>query len=94
MVEQLPQLPEEDELRGRNVLDATYTCTDVLEDGGNARFWHGTDNQHRNVAVKVFNMYPGGESFNTEVQIYEFLGAHESLIRMLHHNPNGHQVFD
>ena len=70
MVEPLPQLLDEHELRTRNVLDATYTCTDVLEDGGKARIWHGTDNQHRNVAVKVFFRYPGGEAFDEEVRIY------------------------
>ena len=70
MVEQLPQLPDEDELRNRNVLDATYTCTDVLEDGGQARCWYGTDNEHRDFAVKVFFRYPGGEAFDEEVRIY------------------------
>ena len=93
MVEPLPQPPAENELRGRNVLDDTYTCTDELDEGGQALCWYATDNEHRGVAVKVFKNYPGGDAFNDEVQIYEFLGAHANLVRMLHNNPNGLQVF-
>jgi hypothetical protein len=57
-------------LSGRNVLDATYTCTDVLDRGGKATCWYATDNKHRGVAVKVFENYPGITAFNDEVQIY------------------------
>jgi hypothetical protein len=70
MVEPMQTEPEEDELRGRNVLDATYTCTDILGDGGQARYWYATDNEHRGVAVKVFKKYPGGDAFDEEVRIY------------------------
>ena len=95
MVDPVQPEPGEDELRGRNVLDATYTCTDILSDeGGQAICWYATDNEHRGVAVKVFKNYPGGAAFNDEVQIYEFLGAHANLVRMLHNNPNGLQVFE
>jgi hypothetical protein len=82
-------------LRGRNVIDATYICTDKLGSGGQAKCWYATDNEHRGVAVKVFKKYPGGKPFDEEVQIYKFLGldtpenAHPNLIRMIHYNPNG-----
>ncbi len=66
MVEPL-QPPAENELRGRNVLDDTYTCTDELDEGGQAICWYATDNEHRGVAVKVFKNYPGGAAFNDEV---------------------------
>ena len=88
-----PVLPEEDELIGENVLDATYTCTDVLDSGGQARCWYATDNEHRGVAVKVFFNHPGGAAFNDEVQIYQFLGEHANLVRMIANNPDGLQVF-
>ncbi len=84
MVEPL-QPPEEDELRNRNVLDATYTCTDVLGDGGQARCWYATDQEHRGVAIKVFFDYPGGNNFEEEVKIYDILGPgpHANLVSKL-----------
>ena len=94
MVEPTPQLPEqEEEWFRKNVLDATYTCTDVLDSGGQARCWYATDNAHRGVAVKVFFKHPGGAAFNDEVQIYQFLGEHANLVRMIDNNPDGLQVF-
>ena len=87
-------------MRGTNVIDATFTCTDKLGSGGQAKCWYATDNQKRGVAVKVFKNYPAGAAFNDEVTVYKFLGlvtqdnAHPNLIRMLHHNPDGLQVFD
>ena len=87
-------------MKGRNFIDATYTCTDKLGSGGSAKCWYATDKEHRGVAVKVFKNYPGGAPFDEEVRIYQVLGldahdnAHHNLIRMLHHNPNGQQIFD
>ena len=94
MVEPKQQLPEqEEEWFRRNVLDATYRCTDVLDSGGQARCWYATDYQNRGVVVKVFFSYPGGAAFDEEVQIYQFLGEHANLVRMIDNNPDGLQVF-
>ncbi len=74
MVDSTPpkaQPPHESELTGRNVIDAKYTCTDIIFDGGQAKCWFGTDNEHRTVAVKVFKSFPGGEAFTDEVAIYQ-----------------------
>ena len=82
-------------MKGENVIDATYTCTDELGSGGQAKCWYATDEEHREVAVKVFKKYPGGKAFDEEVQIYKDLGldtpenAHPNLIRMIYNNPKG-----
>ena len=87
-------------MRGTNVIDATYTCTDKLGSGGQAKCWYATDNHKRGVAVKVFKNYPGGKPFEDEVAIYKFLdlvtqdNAHPNLIKMLNCNSNGLQVFE
>ena len=58
MVEPDKPEPEESELMGENVLDTTYTCTDILGSGGQSICWYATDNEHKGVAVKVFKKHP------------------------------------
>ena len=89
----------ESELEGRNVLDATYTCTDILGSGGQSICWYAADKEYRGVAVKVFKIYPGGDAFDEEVNIYRTLGLgaqdlpHPHLVRMLDYKANGEQKF-
>ena len=70
MVEPLQPPEHEERWFRRNVIDAIFTCTDVLGSGGQARCWYATDKEHRGVAVKVFFNYPGGDAFDEEVHIY------------------------
>ena len=58
-----PEDYEDYELEGINVIDDTYTCTDIQGSGGQAICWYAADKEYRGVAVKVFKIYPGGSAF-------------------------------
>ncbi len=76
MVDSVKPEPTDEQLKDiKNVIDATYTCTQMIDEGGQSHVWFGEDGLANSFAVKVFKKIPGAHDYEEEVKMYNDLWA-------------------